>query len=238
MNKIMEMANLIDSMEVIDLSQVLEENIPVWPTHSKFMHNVWHSIGLGDDSTNFQIIMNEHNGTHVDMPAHFIGDGELSKVNTKNIELDNFYGPCVKIDCSDFTKGQVLEKEYITNWEKQYGDINEGEIVLVDFGWAKHWKCKPNDSEFLDNWPGVGKSAAQYLAEKKIKLLGVDTLAADVYGSTENPTHNILLGNKICIVENLNNLVKMKERGYFIAQPLKIKDGSASPIRPIGICEK
>jgi kynurenine formamidase len=39
------------------------------------------------------------------------------------------------------------------------------------------------------------------------------------------------------LVENLNNLDKMSPRGFFIALPLPIIEGSASPIRAIGFCE-
>ncbi len=238
MDKIAQLAQLIESMEIMDLSQVLEENIPVWPTHSKFMHNVWHSLNLGDDSTNYQIIMNEHNGTHVDMPSHYIKDGPIGKLTADKMPVDKFFGPYKKLDCTDFDHCQTLEKEDIVAWEESNGPINEGDIVLVDFGWSRFWDLKPNDKAFIDRWPGVGASAAKYLNEIKIKLLGVDTLAADAFGSDGDPTHNTLLGNKICIMENLKNLEKINNKGYFISQPLKIKDGSASPVRPVAIYDK
>jgi kynurenine formamidase len=238
MDKIMQLTALIESMEVMDLSQILEENIPVWPTHSKFMHNVWHSLELDDDSTNYQIIMNEHNGTHVDMPCHYIKEGEVGQLTAENMPLTNFFGPYKKIDCTTFGQCDALEKEDIVAWEAENGPINEGDIVLVDFGWSKYWALKPKDKAFITRWPGVGESAAIYLAEIKIKLLGVDTLAADVFGSDGDPTHNTLLSQKICIMENLKNLEKIKNKGYFISQPLKIKDGSASPVRPVALYEK
>jgi kynurenine formamidase len=89
----------------------------------------------------------------------------------------------------------------------------------------------------VTDWPGIGWSAAQYLADKRIKMVGVDTLAVDVFGSADNPAHHVCLGNKIPIVENLDNLSKMSNRGFFAALPLPIKEGSASPIRAIAFRE-
>ena len=65
-------------------------------------------------------------------------------------------------------------------------------------------------------------------------MVGVDTLGVDKDGADNDPAHHILLSNKIPIVENLRNLDKLHEvRGYFVALPLLIRDGSASPVRPV-----
>jgi kynurenine formamidase len=61
-------------LRVIDLSQTLEEHMPHFPTHAKFFHNLWGSYWHGDRSLSYQLVMHEHNGTHVDAPAHFISD--------------------------------------------------------------------------------------------------------------------------------------------------------------------
>ncbi len=51
---------------LIDLSQPLEEHMPHYPAHSKFFHNLWGSYWHDDRSLTYQLVMNEHNGTHVD----------------------------------------------------------------------------------------------------------------------------------------------------------------------------
>jgi kynurenine formamidase len=238
MNKIEQLNHLLLGMEIVDLSHTLEENMPVWPTHSKFMHHVWSSLALGDPASNYLILMNEHNGTHMDMPAHVILDKTETIFNAETMPTDHFMGPYKKIDCSNFEKNQLLEEQDIIAWEEENVVLMEGDIILIDFGWAKYWQLKPNDKAYLDNWPGIGVTAATYFARKKVKLVGVDTMAADIYGAKGSPAHHILLEQNICILENLNHLNQIKREGFFIAQPLKIKDGSGSPIRPFAFYEK
>jgi kynurenine formamidase len=97
------------------------------------------------------------------------------------------------------------------------------------------WGNRPNDKNFLRDWIGVGRCAAEYLVRKKIKMVGIDTLSIDCFETSEFPAHVTFLGNRIPIIENLKNLDLMSQRSYFMALPLPIKEGSASPIRAIGL---
>lgn len=65
----------VDAVEAIDLSQPLEEGMPVWPTLSRFFRTLWCSIHYGDDTTAYQLLLNEHTGTHVDAPGHYLPPG-------------------------------------------------------------------------------------------------------------------------------------------------------------------
>ena len=54
--------------------------------------------------------------------------------------------------------------------------------------------------------------------------------------TTGHTTH--WLPNGILIIEMLTNLDKLSPRSRFVATPLKIKEGSGSPIRPLAFCEQ
>ena len=56
-------------LHAIDPSETPEEQMPNFPTHALFLHNLWHSPAPGDPSLSYQRIMPEDNGTHVDAPA-------------------------------------------------------------------------------------------------------------------------------------------------------------------------
>lgn len=60
-------------------------------------------------------------------------------------------------------------------------------------------------------------------------------LALDPFGSEKYPSHQVLLGNRIPILENLTNLKKIPVFSYIIGLANKIKDGSGSPIRIIAL---
>ena len=71
----MDLPHLVNSLRaatIVNLSQTLEEHMPHFPTHSMFFHNLWGSYSHGGRSLSYQLVMHEHNGTHVDAPAHFI----------------------------------------------------------------------------------------------------------------------------------------------------------------------
>ncbi|UOF92721.1 cyclase family protein [Fodinisporobacter ferrooxydans] len=229
---------LCQDYKIIDLSHKLEEHMPQWPTHSRFFHTLWDSYWHGDVAIDYQIMMNEHTGTHMDAPAHFIQAGE-SNLWIDEVPLEQTLGTCVRIEMRHIAPKGLVPASAIMEWEKTYGKIQSGEIVLFDYDWAKFWNKRPNDRKYTTDWPGLSREAAELLVERGAKLVGCDTLAIDTYGHEENPAHYVLLGNKVLICENLHQLWQIPPRGgYFIALPLPIKKGSASPVRAICIVPK
>jgi arylformamidase len=228
------LTELMSRAKIIELSHVMEENIPIWPTHAKFMHNTWESLDLGDDSSNYQIIMHEHNGTHVDMPSHYVKGG----TSAEGMEAACFMGPCVTLDFSTIGENGLVKKSDILQWEKQHEQIRQGDIVLINLGWAQHWHVRPNEKKFCVNWPGISGEAAEYLTQKKIKMIGVDTMSVDAFASKGDPAHRALLPNRVLITENLTNLDTLPVHAYFIELPLLVRQGSGCPVRAIGLVER
>jgi len=230
--KMNQLRELLNEMEVIDLSHTLEENIPAWPTHARYFHNLVESYKFGNVACHYQLIMSEHTGTHVDAPLHFIAEGE-AHYGIEQVPLTTFYGRAATIQATGLGENGILTRKHIEDWEQENGNLESGDIVLIRFGWDQLWKKRPDDKEFMSNWPGVGKEAAEYLVEKKVKVVGSDTLAIDAFNAAENPAHYALLGNEILIMENLKNLDQLPPFSFFFGFPLKIKDGSGSPIRAV-----
>ncbi len=226
--------------KLIDLSQALEEHMPNFPTHSKFYHNLWGSYWHGDRSLSYQLVMNEHNGTHVDAPAHFISNAEpLAHVTIDRIPLASLIGRGAKLDCRGFREGDYVSKGFVTTWEAQHGLLEPGDVVLFDFGWSAHWGLRPDNKRYQADWPGVGMDAAEYLIAKSVAAIGVDTLSPDPPAALRtNPIHPVVLQKQVLIIENLCNLDQLPEFFVFIALPLKIKGGSGSPIRPVALIQE
>lgn len=222
---------------LIDLSQTLEEHMPHFPSHSKFFHNLWGSYWHGNRSLSYQLVMHEHNGTHVDAPAHFISDAKpQAHVTIEQVSLTRLMGRGVRLDCRNFKAGDYVSKSFIAAWETQHGSLKGGDVVLFDFGWATRWGIRPHDQQYLENWPGVGMDAAEYLIEKSVDALGVDTLSPDPPEALEkNPIHPVVLEKQVLIIENLCNLDLLPDFFIFLALPLKIKAGSGSPIRAVAL---
>jgi kynurenine formamidase len=228
---------LTKKFETVDLSHTLAENCPSWPTHARFGHIVFESYLYGDTSCHYQVTMSEHTGTHIDAPLHFIAKGE-AHYGIDKVPLSNLFGRAVTIDATYLPPNGLLTKSKVIEWENSQGPLKSGDIVLVRFGWDRYWAERPNDAQFLKDWPGVGADAAEYFVTKEVRAVGTDALSLDAYNSGNNPVHNILLGNQVLILENLNNLDLLSPYAFVMAFPLKIKDGSGSPLRVVAFIPK
>ena len=226
--------NQLNDMEIVDLTHSMEIGMPVWPTHPQFYHNQVEAVLLGDDASHFALSMGEHCGTHLDAPRHFIPAGS----SVDHVSLRQFYGRGIHIEATRVGELGLLTANDIKEWESQHIMIDEEDIILIHFGWDEYWNLKPDNKQFLNNWPGLSEDGARYLADKKVKAVGTDALALDVFGDRNNPTHKVLLGNDILIIENLHQLSSLPDEVFFSTWPLKIKEGSGSPIRAVAFYNK
>ena len=236
----MDLSTVISSLRqarVIDLSQTLEEHMPNFPTHSKFFHPLWGSYWHGDRALTYQLLMNEHNGTHVDAPAHFVTDARPEAHKTiEQIEPGRLVGRGARLDCREFKEGDDVSAAFIKEWESKHGTIEAGDIVLFNFGWSQYWGLRPNNHRYLDDWPGISMEAAEYLISKPVAAIGVDSLSPDPPRAlTTNPIHRPVLEKQVLIIENLTRLDELPDFFLFLALPLKIRQGSGSPIRALAM---
>lgn len=221
---------------LVDLTHTLENDIPTWDDSCGFNHSLSFDY---DPNAEFQfrtheISMKEGIGTHMDSPAHCI----KGAATIDEIDLNKLISPCIVIDVSDRAHEKyVLSVEDIILFETKYTKISEGDFVVIKTGWEKRWEEK---DKYRNNliYPSVSKEAAELLSDRGISGIAIDTLSPDTPDNGFH-THKILLGNDKYIVENAANLNAISPTGDFImVVPIKIKDGTESPIRLIGLKEK
>jgi len=229
-----KLAEMIGGAHITELSHVLEKDIPGWPTHAHYLLNAWEKKAWGSTANNFVITMGEHNGTHLDASYHFYEKSEGGK-SMEQYPAAKFMGKCVRMDMAHIDADSLVMKKDILDWEKRYGAIETDDIVLMCFGWGKYFQPLPEGKRYTEKWPGLSEEGAIYLAEKKVKLVGVDTFAVDASFSENDEAHKVLLPKDILVVECLANLEDIPERAYFIGLPLRIDGGSGSPIRAVAL---
>jgi arylformamidase len=225
------LSEVLARFEIRDLSHLLEEGIPFFPTHSRFYHM---AANRDDDpAVMFQILMHEHNGTHVDAPAHYIREGpDPSRHFLHSVAPAHLVAPACLVDVSH-SPPPLLPAKSLNDWESAHGPIRTDEIVIFNFGWHRKWKLRTEGADFVRSWPGLSAEAADVLLDRRVRAVGTDCLSIDQSGSTEIPAHDRFLRNGILIMENLASLDGLPRRFFFFAAALKIKDGSGSPIRAL-----
>jgi len=125
----------------------------------------------------------------------------------------------------------------------QKTEIRTGDVVLVRTGTDTLW----NDPERYLNGAGISGDASEWLADKKVLAVGSDNVAWDLPGYVDErlkvtlPGHVVLLVQRgVYIVENLNLIELSAARAYefiFVCLPLKIRGGTASPVRPVALVQ-
>jgi kynurenine formamidase len=141
------------------------------------------------------------------------------------------------VGCTELERRGAVRAEDVLAWEARHGRIERGDITVFEFGWWRKWALRPDDVDFLTDWPGLGPDCVELLLERGVKAVGVDTLSPDVFGDTVSPVHRALLGEGVVIVENLANLSRLPPRFYLLALPLKIKGGTGAPCRATALVQ-
>ncbi|WP_197046617.1 cyclase family protein [Oceanobacillus salinisoli] len=173
------------------------------------------------------ITFSDHSGTHIDAPLHFIEGGE----STSEMDLEKTFGEALLLDVSDFKDpNEPVTSEMLDRAEEEQGiRVEKGDIVLI-----RARKGQWGDTSFFQE-KAFAKSAGEWLTSKKIKSVGIDLANIDVNENMKREVHLEVLGKNIYIVENLVNLNQLpnNKRFQFVALPLKLKDGTASPVRAV-----
>src|SRR5205807_9393846 len=137
----------------------------------------------------------------------------------------------------------LLMPEHVTAWEAAHGRIPAGAWVLLRTDWSKRTNVKDffNEDASGPHSPGFHKSASELLArDRDILGVGVETVGTDAgqAGTFDPPfpNHATMHGAGKFGLASLRNLDQLPATGAMvIAAPLKIVNGSGSPLRVLAI---
>ncbi|HEX8684143.1 MAG TPA: cyclase family protein [Ardenticatenaceae bacterium] len=195
----------------------------------------WNTLHLG-----------EHTGTHFDAPVHWATGKDLPDNCCDTIPANRFVGPACVIDVSAQVAenpGFLLTPEHIRAWEAEHGRIPAGAWVLLRTDWSQREGADAflNVGENGPHSPGFHKTASEFLAhERDVTGVGVETVGTDAgqAGGFDPPfpNHTIMHGAGKFGLASLCNLDQLPPTGaVVIAAPLKIVEGSGSPLRVLAL---
>lgn len=240
-------------LRIVDLTQPLGPETPVIglpPTFGASPGVTLEAISRYDEmgpAWYWNVIrMGEHTGTHFDAPVHWITGKDLPDNACDTIPGRRFIGPACVIDVTrevETNADFLLTPARIVAWEEEHGRIPASAWVLLRTGWS----TRTDPVTFLNvghdgpHSPGFHADASRLLAhDRDILGVGVETIGTDAgqAGGFDPPfpNHTIMHGAGKFGLASLCNLALLPATGaVVIAAPLKIVNGSGSPLRVLAI---
>jgi kynurenine formamidase len=240
-------------IKVVDLTQPLAPETPVIGLPPMFAPSPGFStqvISHYDDkgpAWYWSIItLGEHTGTHFDAPIHWITGKDLAHNALDTIPGRKFVGPASVIDVTKEVAASedfLLTREHVLGWEGEHGKIPPGAWLLLRTDWSK----RLDPARFLNvkedgaHSPGFHKDCSHFLAyERDVLGVGVETVGTDAGQAGRFdppfPNHTTMHGAGKFGLASLRNLDQLPATGaVVIASPLKIVNGSGSPLRVLAL---
>jgi kynurenine formamidase len=251
---------------IVDLTLLLAEELPCsWSTHMPYQQKTYNYFAdclrpeavLRNHTGPYQtrwLLIDEHTGTHVDAPAHFIPEegsglphaGPVGAVTVEQIPLEQLTGPAVVVDVPPDLPGAApgisptVDAALLERFEEQHGAFRTGDVVLLRGRWDVRYRPGAEGDDYCRNplvlrsapgWPAPDVSAMELLVDRGVGCVGTDSPSM---GSTHDgaPVHQFALGRRVAFIEALGNLGALPVRGaWFCFAPLKVARGTGAPGR-------
>lgn len=186
--------------------------------------------------------MGAHAFSHCDAPFHV----DPSAATIDVMPLTDFFGPGAVVDVSDLGDDAALTREVL---EERVAHVRPDDIVLLR---SSHALRHPTSTrEFWTRSPYVTASAAELLAELRVKAIGFDfpqdrAIREDYdpdFVALERPVedwacHTLLLPHGVGQIEYLENMEAITTpRIMVFALPLKVAGADGGPARVVAFEE-
>lgn len=201
--------------------------------------------------------MSTHLGTHIDALAHVwyeeelynghpqssvrsggaarCGIDKLGPLIARGVLLD--LAAAAEVDALD--AGEAIDADALERCVVQAGiEPSRGDVVLLRTGWFA-----AAGERYFEGEPGLDLSGAAWLAARDVVAIGADNYAVEALAGASNPVgfpvHELLLRDHgVPLIENLDlERLAVAAPGpfLFIALPLPLRGGTASPLAPVAV---
>lgn len=191
------------------------------------------------------ITLCEHTGTHFDAPIHWYTGKDLPNNALDALPAADMIAPVCVIDCSAEAAADadfLLTVPAVEAWEARHGRIPERSWVLLRTDWSKKdMRTYANLKDDGAHTPGPDAEVMRWLVhERGIIGFGTETIGTDagqgVHLDPPMPAHHYLHGAGRYGLQCLCNLDQLPPTGaMLVTAPLKIENGSGSPLRVLGL---
>lgn len=200
---------------IYDITPPISPQLAVWPGDTSPAREVLCDLRRGDSVTLSALRATVHLGAHADAPSHYGVDAPA--IHERSLDL--YLGPCQVIHVP-VPRGSILVPD-------QLASRIRAERVLLATG------TFPNPELFNDDFAALSPPLVEWLHERGVRLVGIDTPSVDPFTSKDLPAHHTFLRHDMAILEGLA-LAGVPEGVYeLIALPLRLVGFDASPVRAV-----
>ncbi|MFQ5347239.1 MAG: cyclase family protein [Rhodothalassiaceae bacterium] len=236
-------------VRIVDLTETLRPDYPTItlpPEFGQASPFVKEEISRYDERgpawywNNFTV--SEHSGTHFDAPIHWVTGRDLPSNAVDTLDVRHFIAPACVIDCTKEVaadKGFILTRDFLEAWEAGHGRIPAGSWLFMRSDWRKI--ADPDNYTNLKedgaHSPGPDAAAVLWMIEERDVLgFGTECVGTDAGQAfrfePQYPCHHYMHGAGKYGLQCMTNLDLLPATGALVvAAPLKIEEGSGSPLR-------
>lgn len=240
------------SIRIVDLTETLRPEYPTIALPTEFGQAspfVKQQISRYDAAgpawywNNFTL--SEHTGTHFDAPVHWVTGKDVTNGSVDTIDPSRFIAPACVIDCSREVAANpdfLLTVDVLEAWEERHGRIPAGAWVFLRSDWRK--AASPDNYTMQDengaHSPGPDAAAVLWMIDRDVIGFGTECIGTDAgqaFGfEPQYPCHHYMHGAGKYGLQCMTNLDLLPPTGAIIvAAPLKIEEGSGSPLRVLAL---
>ena len=207
---------MVAAMAVHDISVPLRRDMPTYAGEPGPNLEFRKLLSKGDSATVSVLSLGSHTGTHVDAPSHFL-DGAPG---VDSLSPDALVGPAYVAEFGG--------DSHITASDLESMPIPaDCERVLFKTSNGRFW----DDSAFHTDFIALAPDAARTLAERGIRLVGIDYLSIERFHADPHEVHETLLASGVIILEGVD-LRRVAPGGYFlVCAPLNVVGAEGAPAR-------
>lgn len=225
--------------DVYDLTHTFSPALPVFPAFKPVQIRPKFSTSKDGFFAN-EITFDEHTGTHMDAPVHFVPNG----VTADRLDPQHLIAPLAVISIADRAAKDAdatLQVDDVLAWEKRHGRLPRGAFVAMHSGWDGRIgsvdRFLNKDAKGTMHAPGFSEEVAMFLArERDVVGAGVDTLSLDAARVEKFVAHLAWLGAGKYAVELLANLTQVPPSGATIVVGApKHAGASGGPVRVLAL---
>jgi arylformamidase len=199
-----------------DISPPVGSGSPVFPGDTRYAQRWVATIGPGGPVNVSELTLSPHTGAHADAPLHY----DRAGVPIGAVDLDPYLGHCRVIHAIGVARLVCLE-----HLGHALDDLPPRVLVRT-------YRRQPLE-RFDDALAGFAAETVEALADRGVRLIGIDTASIDPAASKTLPSHQVIRRRGLRVLENLW-LDDVPEGDYeLIALPLRLVEADASPVRAV-----